>query len=152
LVDEAHTLCGSYGANMAWLIRRIKLAVDKYGGDSQELQLIFLSATCGNPKQLALKISGLKPNKLNPKPLIWIHRGGADAPPRQIIITQPSYNSTADTTQIIQFSLNQNKSGIAFCNSQRNVRELTELLRSNQVTAFYSGITAERRAEVVNQL
>ena len=152
LVDEAHTLCGSYSANMAWLIRRIKLAVDKYGGDSQKLQFIFLSATCGNPKQLASKISGLKTNRLNPKPLIWIRKSGADAPPRQIIITQPSHNSTADTARIIQSSLNQNKSGVAFCNSQRNVRELTELLKSNQVTAFYSGITAERRAEVVNQL
>ncbi|MBD2295177.1 DEAD/DEAH box helicase [Anabaena sphaerica FACHB-251] len=152
LIDEAHTLSGSYGANMAWLIRRIKLAVDKYGGDSQKLQFIFLSATCGNPKQLALKVSGLKPTKLNPKPLIWIRKSGASAPPRQVIVTQPSYNLTADTARIIQFLLNQNKSGIAFCNSRRSVRELTELLKSNQVTAFYSGITSERRAEVINQL
>ncbi|MBY5311728.1 DEAD/DEAH box helicase, partial (plasmid) [Aphanizomenon flos-aquae CCAP 1446/1C] len=152
LIDEAHTLSGSYGANMAWLIRRIKLAVDHYGGDSQKLQFIFLSATCGNPKQLALKISGLKPTKLNPKPLIWIRKSGAASPPRQVIVTQPSYNLTADTARIIQFLLNQNKSGIAFCNSRRSVREVTELLKSNQVTAFYSGITAERRAEVVNQL
>jgi DEAD/DEAH box helicase domain-containing protein len=152
LIDEAHTLSGSYGANMAWLIRRIKLAVDHYGGDSQKLQFIFLSATCGNPKQLALKISGLKPTKLNPKPLIWLRKSGAASPPRQVIVTQPSYNLTADTARIIQFLLNQNKSGIAFCNSRRSVREVTELLKSNQVTAFYSGITAERRAEVVNQL
>ncbi|WP_250855136.1 DEAD/DEAH box helicase, partial [Anabaena sp. PCC 7938] len=152
LIDEAHTLSGSYGANMAWLIRRIKLAVDHYGGDSQKLQFIFLSATCGNPKQLALKLSGLKPTKLNPKPLIWIRKSGAASPPRQVIVTQPSYNLTADTARIIQFLLNQNKSGIAFCNSRRSVREVTELLKSNQVTAFYSGITAERRAEVVNQL
>jgi DEAD/DEAH box helicase domain-containing protein len=152
LIDEAHTLSGSYGANMAWLIRRIKLAVDHYGGDSKKLQFIFLSATCGNPKQLALKISDLKPTKLNPKPLIWIRKSGASAPQRQIIVTQPSYNLTADTARIIQFLLNQNKTGIAFCNSRRSVRELTELLKSNQVVTFYSGITAERRAEIVQQL
>ncbi|MBN3884150.1 MAG: DEAD/DEAH box helicase [Nostoc sp. JL34] len=152
LLDEAHTLSGSYGANMSWLIRRIKLAVDHYGGDSKKLQFIFLSATCGNPKQLALKISGLKPTKLNPKPLIWIRKSGAASPSRQIIVTQPSYNLTGDTARIIQFLLNQGKSGIAFCNSRRSVRELTELLKSNQVAAFYSGITSERRAEVVDQL
>ncbi|WP_414553157.1 DEAD/DEAH box helicase [Anabaena sp. CCY 0017] len=152
LIDEAHTLAGSYGANMTWLMRRIKLAVDHYGGDSQKLQFIFLSATCGNPKQLALKISGLKPTKLNPKPLIWIRKSGAASPPRQVIVTQPSYNLTADTAGIIHFLHHQGKSGIAFCNSRRSVREVTELLKSHQVAAFYSGITSERRAEVVNQL
>ncbi|WP_323808750.1 DEAD/DEAH box helicase [Nostoc sphaeroides] len=30
LLDEAHTLSSSYGANMAWLIRCIKLAVDHF--------------------------------------------------------------------------------------------------------------------------
>ncbi|WP_292749185.1 hypothetical protein, partial [Nostoc sp. NMS4] len=52
------------------------MTVDHYGGDSKKLQFIFLSATCGNPKQLALKISGLKPTKLNPKPLIWSKDSG----------------------------------------------------------------------------
>ncbi|MBW4581967.1 MAG: DEAD/DEAH box helicase [Tildeniella nuda ZEHNDER 1965/U140] len=152
LIDEAHTLSGSYGANMAWLIRRLRLAVDHYGGRSRELQFIFLSATCGNPKQLAQKLAGLKPTKRNPKPLIWIHRSGAAAPHRQMVVTQPSYNLTADTARIIQFLLVQGKSGIAFCNSRRSVRDLTGLLKSNQVAAFYGGISPERRAEVVQQL
>ena len=150
--DEAHTLSGSYGANMAWLIRRIKLAVDRYGGDSKQLQFIFLSATCGNPRQLAQKLSALKPTKNNPKPIIWIRKSGAAVPPKRIVVTQPSHNLTADTARIIQFLLSQGKSGIAFCNSRRSVRELTGLLKSAQVSAFYSGITPERRAEVVEQL
>jgi DEAD/DEAH box helicase domain-containing protein len=150
--DEAHTLSGSYGANMAWLIRRIKLAVDRYGGDSKQLQFIFLSATCGNPRQLAQKLSALKPTKSNPKPIIWIRTSGAAVPPKRIVVTQPSHNLTADTARIIQFLLSQGKSGIAFCNSRRSVRELTGLLKSAQVSAFYSGITPERRAEVVEQL
>ena len=152
LIDEAHTLSGSYGANMAWLIRRIRLAVDHYGGRSREVQFIFLSATCGNPKQLAQKLAGLKPTKRDPKPLIWIHRSGAAVPHRQVVVTQPSYNLTADTARVIQFLLVQGKSGIAFCNSRRSVRDLTGLLNSNQVAAFYGGISPERRAEVVQQL
>ncbi|KAM3097673.1 DEAD/DEAH box helicase [Phormidesmis sp. 146-35] len=152
LIDEAYTFSGSYGANMAWLMRRIRLAVDHYGGCSRDLQFIFLSATCGNPKQLAQKLAGLKPAKHNPKPLIWIHRSGAAAPHRQVVVTQPSYNLTADTARIIQFLLGQGKSGIAFCNSRRGVRDLTGLLKSTQVAAFYGGISPERRAEVVQQL
>lgn len=151
-IDEAHTLSGSYGANMAWLIRRVRLAVDHYGGCSRDLQFIFLSATCGNPKQLARKLAGLKPTKRDPKPLIWIHRSGAAVPHRQVVVTQPSYNLTADTARIIQFLLAQGKSGIAFCNSRRSVRDLTGLLKSNRVAAFYGGISPERRAEVVQQL
>ncbi|AFZ33527.1 MULTISPECIES: DEAD/DEAH box helicase [Cyanophyceae] len=150
--DEAHTLSGSYGANMAWLIRRIKLAVDRYGGDSKQLQFIFLSATCGNPRQLAQKLSALKPTKRDLKPIIWIRKSGAAVPPKRIVVTHPSHNLTADTARIIQFLLSQGKSGIAFCNSRRSVRELTGLLKSAKVSAFYSGITPERRAEVVEQL
>ncbi|PSB15419.1 DEAD/DEAH box helicase [filamentous cyanobacterium CCP2] len=152
LIDEAHTFSGSYGANMAWLIRRLRLAVDHYGGCSKDLQFILLSATCGNPKQLARKLSGLKPTKRNPKPLVWIHKSGAAAPDRQVVVTQPSHNLTADTARIIQFLLAQGKSGIAFCNSRRSVRDLTGLLKSSQVVAFYGGISSERRAEVVQQL
>lgn len=137
---------------MAWLIRRIKLAVDHYGGDSRKLQFIFLSATCGNPRQLAQKLSGLKPTKNDPKPIIWICKNGAAVPPKRIVVTHPSHNLTADTARIIQFLMLQGKSGIAFCNSRRSVRELTGLLKSAKVSAFYSGITPERRAEVVEQL
>jgi DEAD/DEAH box helicase domain-containing protein len=152
LIDEAHTFGGSYGANMAWLIRRLKLAVDRYGGNSKKLQFIFLSATCGNPKQLAQKLSGLKPTQNHPKPIIWIHKSGAATPIKRVIVTQPSHNLTADTARIVQFLLEQGKSGIAFCNSRPSVRQVTELLKSSQVAAFYSGITSERRAELIEQL
>ena len=67
-------------------------------------------------------------------------------------MTQPSYNLTSDTARVIQFLLAQEKSGIAFCNSRRSVRDLTGLLKSNRVAAFYGGISPERRAEVVQQL
>lgn len=137
---------------MTWLLRRIKLAVDRYGGDSRKLQFIFLSATCGNPRQLAKKLASLKPTQRDPKPLLWIRKSGAAVPPRQVIVTQPSYNLTADTARIIQFLLAQGKSGIAFCNSRRSVRDLTGLLKTPQVAAFYSGITAERRAAVIEEL
>jgi DEAD/DEAH box helicase domain-containing protein len=152
LIDEAHTFSGCYGANMTWLLRRIKLAVDRYGGDSRKLQFIFLSATCGNPRQLAKKLASLKPTQHNPKPLLWIRKSGAAVPARQVIVTQPSYNLTADTARIIQFLLAQGKSGIAFCNSRRSVRDLTGLLKTPQVAAFYSGITTERRSAVMEEL
>jgi DEAD/DEAH box helicase domain-containing protein len=58
VLDEAHTFNGVYGANMASLIRRLKLAVDERGGCSQKLQFLMLSATVGNPVQLGKLLSG----------------------------------------------------------------------------------------------
>ena len=50
LIDEAHTLSGSYGANMAWLIRRIRLAVDHYGGRLQRAAIHLSECNLWQPE------------------------------------------------------------------------------------------------------
>ena len=112
VIDEAHTFNGVYGANMTNLLRRVKLTADKYGGNSQKLQFIFLSATVGNPKELARKLSD-RPKLKNGR-LYWIDKSGASKPEQQLIVTRPSSNPNVDTARIILFLLNQNLTGICF--------------------------------------
>jgi DEAD/DEAH box helicase domain-containing protein len=163
IIDEAHTFTGAYGANMANLIQRIKLAVDHYGGNSQQLQFIFLSATIGNPKQLAQRLSN-RPQTQQEKPsLIGIKNSGASAPQRQLIVTKPSHNPNPDTAKIILFLLSQGLSGICFCQGRITIKNLLTTLKTEannqnywgieqQIAIFYGGLTNERRQTIIEQL
>jgi DEAD/DEAH box helicase domain-containing protein len=162
LLDEAHTLQGSYGANMALLLQRLKLAVDRYGGNSRQLQFIFLSATVGNPRQLARRLTGRRSRK-QAKRLVWIKNSGAASPERQLIVTKPSLNPNPDVAKIILFLLRRGLSGICFCNGRATLKNLLGTLSKEavaqgypgieqQVALFYGGLSNERRTEIIEQL
>ncbi|NEP82007.1 MAG: DEAD/DEAH box helicase, partial [Okeania sp. SIO3B3] len=55
VIDESHTYRGAFGAHFANLMRRLKMAVDRVGGNSEKLQFIFSSATIGNPAEMAMR-------------------------------------------------------------------------------------------------
>lgn len=161
VIDEAHTFNGVYGANMTNLLRRVKLATDKYGGDSQKLQFIFLSATVGNPKELARKLSD-RP-KLKSDRLYWINRSGASKPEQQLIVTRPSSNPNVDTARIILFLLNQNLTGICFLNSRQSIKSLFSVIIAEaeaqeyyaieqQIAIFYGSLTQQRREQILSGL
>lgn len=162
LLDEAHTLQGSYGANMTLLLQRLKLAVDRYGGNSRRLQFIFLSATVGNPRQLARRLTGRRSRK-QAKRLVWIKNSGAASPERQLIVTKPSLNPNPDVAKIILFLLRQGLSGICFCNGRATLKSVLGTLTKEavaqgypgieqQVALFYGGLSNERRTEIIAQL
>lgn len=161
IIDEAHTFNGVYGANMTNLLRRVKLATDKYNGNSQKLQFIFLSATVGNPKELARKLSD-RP-KLDKKRLYWIDKSGASKPEQQLIVTRPSSNPNVDTARIILFLLAQNQTGICFINSRQSIKSLFSVLIAEaeaqeyytieqQIAIFYGSLTRQRREQILSGL
>ncbi|MBP0019391.1 MAG: DEAD/DEAH box helicase [Cyanobacteria bacterium SBLK] len=165
LLDEAHAYNGAYGANMANLLRRLKLAVDRYGGNSRRLQFIFLSATVGNPSQLARSLSGRrrKRNSTQSDRLVWIHRSGAGMPERELIVVKPTNNPNPDAAKILLFLLRQGLRGICFCNGRATIKNLLATLRTEaasqkypniegQTAIFYGGLTGERRSEIISGL
>ncbi len=161
VIDEAHTFNGVYGANMTNLLRRIKLTVDKYSGNSQKLQFIFLSATVGNPKELARKLSDRpKPRKDRPDRLCWINKSGARKPEQQLIVTRPSSNPNVDTARIILFLLKEDLTGICFVNSRQSITSLFSLLIAEaeaqeyygieqKIAIFYGSLTQQRREQIL---
>lgn len=157
-----HSFNGVYGANMALLLRRLKLAVDRHGGNSNDLQFIFLSATCGNPTQLARRLAGRR-QQTDPKRLIWIKTSGASTPEKQLIVTQPTYNANAETAKLMVFLMRQGLRGITFCNAREVTKTLAELVKqecqlqhcdqfARKVAVFYGSLSDERRAEIIRQL
>ena len=145
---------------MALLLRRIKLAVDHHGGTSAKLQFIFLSATVGNPVQLAQRLSG---RTRDPNRLVLIDKSGAAASEKRLLVLKPSTNANPDAAKIILYLLKQGMSGITFCNSRQAVKSLlglvkTEAIRQgcrgyeDKVAIFYGSLTGDRRAEIIEQL
>ncbi|MBD2429505.1 DEAD/DEAH box helicase, partial [Phormidium sp. FACHB-1136] len=118
IIDELHAYQGVFGANLCWLIRRLKLVVDKCGGDADHLQFIGLSATVGNPRDLAGRLisrpavndDGTKNTRLT-----WLHKSGAKAPDKRLIVTRPSRNINEDTAHLMLQLMGAGKQGITFC-------------------------------------
>ncbi len=161
VIDEAHTFNGVYGANMTNLLRRIKLTADRYGGNSNKFQFVFLSATVGNPKELARKLSDRPKKKTNqPDRLYWIDKSGARKPEQQLIVTRPSSNPNIDTARIILFLLQKDLAGICFVNSRQSIKSLFSVLIAEaqgqkyygieqQIAIFYSSLTQQRRGQIL---
>ncbi|PSB01388.1 DEAD/DEAH box helicase [Merismopedia glauca] len=159
VVDESHTYIGSFGAHFANLMRRLRLAVDRAGGDSQKLQFVFSSATIGNPQSMALSFSGRKDN---PDRLHLIDKSGSPTAGKSIFALKPSSNASNDAVQIALAILEAQMSGIIFCNSRSAVKNLLGRLQrecyrlslpyAKKAAIFYGSLPQERRLQIVDRV
>lgn len=160
VVDEAHTYVGAFGANVANLMRRLRLAVDAVGGNSDQLQFICSSATVGNPQELALRLCGRTHNLQR---LRLIERSGAGSSGRTLLCLKPSSTANFDAGKIVFSWLQHDLTGIVFCNSRASLKSLLGLIKreaqrqglnylASQVAIFYGSLTGNRRRENIQQL
>jgi DEAD/DEAH box helicase domain-containing protein len=158
VIDESHTYIGAFGAHFANLMRRLKRAIDKVGGNSEQLQFIFASATIGNPEEMALRFSGRNSERLH-----LISKSGSDNAGRTIIFIRPSETYNIDTCKIIFTWLERNLSGIVFCNNRSGVKNILTLLQkqaerdgirniNQKVAIFYGSLKGHHRREVINKI
>ena len=77
-IDESHTYTGIQGMHVAWIIRRLKRAVDYWGGDPQ---YVLTSATIGNPEAHS--------EALINAPVTVVDEDGSPHGPRDIILWNP---------------------------------------------------------------
>ena len=160
VIDESHTYVGAFGAHFANLMRRLRLAVDAVGGNSQRLQFICSSATIGNPQEMALRFSG---RTHHPERLYLITRSGAPSAGRTLLSLAPNSAANVEACKIVISWLQHNLSGIVFCNSRAAVKGLLGLIQretqrqglsylASKVAIFYSSLTSERRREIIQKL
>jgi DEAD/DEAH box helicase domain-containing protein len=160
VIDESHTYVGAFGAHFANLMRRLRLAVDAVGGNSQKLQFICSSATIGNPQEMALRFSG---RKHQPQRLHLIESSGAPSSGRSLLSLKPNSAANVEASKIVISWLQHNLSGIVFCNSRAAVKGLLGLIQretqrqglnylSSKVVIFYGSLTGERRKEIIQKL
>jgi DEAD/DEAH box helicase domain-containing protein len=160
VIDESHSYTGAFGAHFTNLMRRLRRAVDSVGGNSSQLQFICSSATIGNPQDMAMRFSG---RTSQPERLHLIEGSGAGSAERTVLCLAPSDTANSDACKIVLSWLQQDLSGIVFCNSRGAVKKLVDLIQkestrqgnsylTQKVTAFYGSLKSERRQNIISQL
>jgi DEAD/DEAH box helicase domain-containing protein len=160
VIDESHTYIGAFGAHFANLMRRLRVAVDRVGGNSHTLQFICSSATIGNPAEMALRFSGRQDQ---PERLRLIQNSGANTAGRTFLSLAPSNVANPDACKIILTWLQHGLTGIVFCNSRAAVKSLMGIIQretqrqglshlARSVAIFYGSLTGDRRQSIIQQL
>ena len=164
VIDELHSYSGVFGANLHWLLQRLKLSVDNCGGDSKALQFVCLSATVGNPKELASRLIG-RPiqHEDGSKRLVSIHHSGAARSTKRLLVTQPSPNANAEAAKAMVALMRQGLRGITFCNAISTTKHLVGLVENEcrlqgctqlqgKVASFYGSLEDDQRQRIISDL
>jgi DEAD/DEAH box helicase domain-containing protein len=79
VLDEIHSYQGVFGSNVAQVVRRLRRAAVWHGGDPR---FLAASATVGNPRELAERLTGAGPFEL-------VDDDGSPQRPRTVLICNP---------------------------------------------------------------
>lgn len=157
VLDEAHAYTGIFGGNVANLLRRLRLAVARAGGDPDQVQFILATATVANPQQVWQTLC----SRTSEHPVALIDRSGAPFPGRTEIYTNGKVSGKAGVCRLINRLLEQGLTTIVFVQSRNIGRELLhtmqrELKRLGQdpgvIAQFHGTVAAHRRQAVVEQI
>lgn len=127
VIDEAHTYRGVFGSHVANVIRRLKRVAKFYG---TQPQFILASATIGNPRQLA--------EKLTEEPVRLVEDDGSARGPRHFLIYNPPLTDKAlglrkssllESVRLARELVNSNVQTVVFARSRRSVEIILSYLQ-----------------------
>ena len=157
IIDEMHSYRGIFGSHVAMVFRRLKRICRHYGSDPQ---FILLSATIGNPDELAAKLTGV------PEDLITVVDGnGAPQAKRHFVFLRPKDgpatgggHAASTAARLILLAAKAGLKTIAFTQS----RKLTELVHMSvlqadrklerKVSSYRAGFLPEERRIIEQKL
>ena len=155
IVDEMHTYRGVFGSHVARIFRRLRRICRHYGSDPG---FILLSATIGNPGELAAGLTGVPTGEMASV------RGESGAPgaKRHFVFLRPSVggvgHSAGTAARLIVSAAKAGLKTIAFTQS----RKLTELVHMsviemdrglrNKVSSYRAGFLPEERRGIEHKL
>ncbi|KAI9314584.1 P-loop containing nucleoside triphosphate hydrolase protein [Dichotomocladium elegans] len=145
VVDELHTYNGLFGANVAFIMRRLRRICWHYGND--RVQFVSCSATIARPDEHMKLLFGVDQVKL-------IDRDGAPCGQK---------GSIAEGALLLEFLLNKGVRTIAFCKLRKTcemlMKQLRESLAKNQrndilkkVMSYRGGYLPHERRMIERQL
>ncbi|MCB2214581.1 MAG: DEAD/DEAH box helicase [Desulfobulbaceae bacterium] len=147
VIDEVHVYRGLFGAHLAWVLRRLKRIAAHYGASPR---FIMLSATIGNPGQLAEKLIGRQP--------AVIDRCGAQAEEKDMLFINPWDSAAHTASQLLETALKRGLRTIVYTKS----RKMTELITvwtkprlgalAARLTSYRAGFLPEDRRAIERQL
>lgn len=147
IIDEIHVYRGLFGSHMAWVLRRLQRIAAHYGSTPQ---FIMLSATIGNPGQLAEKLTGRTP--------LVIERSGAPVETKHMLFLNPWDSGAHVATKLLETALKRGLRTIVYSKS----RKMTELITlwtkprlgplADKLSSYRAGFLPEDRREIERDL
>lgn len=154
IIDEMHSYRGIFGSHVGQVFRRLRRICRYYGSDPQ---FILLSATIGNPEELAAKLTGVEPDTIS-----VVSGSGAPQAKRHFFFLRPvpgNFGHSASTAaRLIVQAAKEGLKTIAFTQSRR----LTELVHmsviqadrslARKVSSYRAGFLPEERRTIEQKL
>ncbi len=157
VIDEMHEYRGFFGSNMALLLRRFFLYLNRIGSHPQ----VFLStATCANPQEHAHSLIG--------RDVKVVSAAGGLRPKRHFIFVDPeirgfqyrdilqlrvenaALSAFAEDLQVLVFCPTKRFLEDSFRNCQRNAKECG--LDPNKISAFHADLKSEQRQKIQERI
>lgn len=147
VVDEVHTYRGVLGSHMAQVFRRLRRVCGRYGADPA---FAFLSATVGNPQELAGQLTGLD--------VEGVTESGAPSGSRHFLFLNPAQTMADSPSQVailmLKAALARGLRTIVYTGS----RKMTELIAmwasqragkwKDRISAYRAGFLPEERRDI----
>ncbi len=147
VIDEVHVYRGVFGSHMAWVIRRLLRVAHHYGADPR---ITMLSATIGNPKILAEKLTG--------RESVVVAESGAPVSAKHVLFLNPWDNPAYAASQLLEAAVKRDLRTIVYTKSRR-MTELISMWTSpklgpmkDKVSAYRAGFLPEERREIERDL
>jgi len=147
IIDEVHTYRGVLGGHMAWILRRLQRISRYYGSQPQ---FIMLSATIGNPAELAQKLTG--------RPTTLINSSGAPTAEKHMVLLNPWDSAAYTASQLLEAAVKRELRTIVYTQS----RKMTELINiwtspklgelGAKLSSYRAGFLPEERREIEHRL
>jgi DEAD/DEAH box helicase domain-containing protein len=155
IIDEMHTYRGIFGSHVAQVFRRLRRICRHYGSNPR---FILLSATIGNPDELAGRLTGVPREEI----AAVSAESGAPQAKRHFVFLRPAVSSVGHSAgtaaRLIVQAAKAGLKTIAFTQS----RKLTELVHMsviemdrglrNKVSSYRAGFLPEERRVIEQKL
>ena len=153
IIDEMHEYRGFFGSNMALLLRRFFLYLNRIGAYPQ----VFLStATCANPQEHAQALTGRDVEVVSSKGVLRPKRHFLFVDPEirdfryrdilQLRVEQAALAALSEGLQVLVFCPTIRFLEDAFRSCQRGARERG--LDPSKISAFHSNLKSQQRQEI----
>ena len=155
VVDEVHTYRGVLGSHMAQVFRRLKRVCARYGS---EPRFAMLSATVGNPRQLARQLAGLPDGPTGGQDMEAVTESGAPMGKRHFLFLNPALRMKLSPSQaaigLLKAALAREMRTIVYVQSRR-MAELIGMWADQRagpykgrISAYRAGFLPEERREI----
>jgi DEAD/DEAH box helicase domain-containing protein len=157
VLDEAHSYTDLFGCHVANLMKRIKLAVVRAGGQAEQLQFVLASATIGNPTQMWQTLC----YRSGDTPVAVIDQNTAPFPGRLEVYCNGRNSSKRGVAELLNRLIAQGSTTIVFVESRKAGQDLLNLMRREQrrfgrpethIDQFHGTLGANQRGEIARRI